>query len=76
MESRIDQLLKLARQLGSGQVPAYQYNECYTSGAFDLLVVYSRGSEAFALLEELCARFPSEHASGCDLKATTSCFRK
>jgi hypothetical protein len=64
MTTRADQLLEIARQLSSGQVPAHQHNECFTSGAFDLLIVHAQDGEAFDLLQELCGRMPSERARG------------
>jgi hypothetical protein len=64
----IDQLLGIARQISWGEVPAYQHNECFTAGAFDLLIVHSKGAEAFELLSELCKRFPVERSEGGDLR--------
>jgi hypothetical protein len=61
VQSHIDRLLEVARQISAGQVPEYEHNECFTAGAFDLLLVRAHGEEAFSLLTELCARFPEEH---------------
>jgi hypothetical protein len=68
MESCLDKLLEVARLVGTGNIPAYQHNECFTSGAFDSLVLNKLGSEAFDLLSALCERFPSERANGHDLR--------
>ena len=56
MTSHIDQLLHIARRISSGDIPPYQHNECFTSGAFDLLLVHFQGAEAFDLLAELLTR--------------------
>ena len=64
----VDQLLEIARRVSRGEIPAYQHNECFTVGAFDLLVVHAKGAEAFELLSQLCARFHAEQATGADLR--------
>jgi hypothetical protein len=64
----VDQLLTISRRIASGEIPAHQHNECFTAGAFDLLVVHVQGAEAFQLLTDLCARFPAERAAGGDLR--------
>jgi hypothetical protein len=64
----IDQLLGIARRIARGEVPARQDNECFTAGAFDLLIVHAQGDEAFRLLSELCAQFPHERSAGGDLR--------
>jgi hypothetical protein len=66
--TRVDQLLDIARRVSSGEVPPYEHNECFTSGAFDLLLVHAQGAEAFDLLGQLCARFPVERNAGGDLR--------
>jgi hypothetical protein len=63
MTSRVDELLQIANGISRGEIPAYQHNECYTSGAFDLLLVNANSGEAFAMLETLCQRFESVRAS-------------
>ena len=65
--SYVDQLLAISRRIAGGEIPAHQHNECFTAGAFDLLVVHARGAEAFQLLTDLCARFPAERDAGGDL---------
>ena len=57
MTDRADELLHIASQIGQGIVPPFQHNECYTSGAFDLLLVDAYGPEAFQLLITLCERY-------------------
>lgn len=64
MTLRIDELLQIANAISRGEVPAYQHNECYTAGAFDLLLLHANGGEAFVMLESLCQRFESVKASG------------
>lgn len=53
-----DRLLVVAKEIGYGQIPAYQSNECFTSGAFDL-IVFNSGDTArnFQLLSELCSKY-------------------
>ena len=68
MTSSVDQLLDMARRVANGEVPPHQDNECFTSGAFDLLLVHAQGAEAFDLLTELCARLPVERKTGGDLR--------
>lgn len=68
MSTRVDELLNVARCVSRGEIPPYQHNESYTSGAFDLLVVHTSDGDAFRLLKELCARFPSEQAECPNLK--------
>lgn len=68
MTSRVDQLLDISRRIAHGEIPLYQHNECFTSGAFDLLLAHAKGAEAFDLLSELCARFPVERNAGGDLR--------
>ncbi|MFK2903332.1 hypothetical protein ISP17_05110 [Dyella ginsengisoli] len=68
MTSRVDELLHIANAISRGEIPAYQHNECYTSGAFDLLLVEANGGEAFEMLETLCRRFESVKASGNGMK--------
>lgn len=57
MTDRADELLRIAGRIGEGLVPSFQHNECYTSGAFDLLLVNAHGMEAFQLLTTLCGRY-------------------
>jgi hypothetical protein len=42
---RIEELLGIAAAIGRGQIPRYQHNECFTTGAFDPLLVNARGAE-------------------------------
>jgi hypothetical protein len=65
--SYLDQLLTISRRIADGEIPAHEHNECFTAGAFDLLVVHARGAEAFQLLTDLCARFPAERDVGGNL---------
>jgi hypothetical protein len=58
--SYVDQLLTISRRIAGGEIPAHQHNECFTAGAFDLLVVHAQGAAAFQLLTDLCARFSGE----------------
>ena len=59
MTDRADELLLIASQIGQGIVPPVQHSECYTSGAFDLLLVNAYGPKAFQLLTTLCERYPA-----------------
>ena len=53
----IEKLLTVAHDVGKGKIPEYQHYECYTSGAFDTLLLRKRGAEAFQTLETLCSRY-------------------
>lgn len=53
----LEKLLKTAEDLGNGEIPELQYNEYYTSGAFDILLSGTRGAEAFQILKKLCERY-------------------
>ena len=68
MTTRIDELLRIANAISRGEIPAYQHNECFTAGAFDLLLLHLNGVEAFAMLESLCQRFESVKATGSGMK--------
>ncbi|MDQ8183413.1 hypothetical protein [Pelagicoccus sp. SDUM812005] len=57
-EERIEELLGIAKSIGYGEIPPYQHNECFTSGAFDLVLVRKgQGFERFELLEEVCRKY-------------------
>jgi hypothetical protein len=68
MTSRVDDLLQIANAISRGEILAYEHNECYTSGAFDLSLINANAREAFAMLESPCQRFESVKASGNDMK--------
>ena len=57
MTELLDKLIDIAKQISHGEIPEYQNNERFTSGAFDLLLVNAHGPDAFAMLSDLCARF-------------------
>ena len=67
-DSRIDDLLAIADRISRGEIPEYQHNECYTSGAFDLLLIHAHDAEAFALLREACNRYRNVQAASSNLK--------
>lgn len=60
----INGLLEIAGRISRGEIPPYEHNECYTSGAFDLLLVGARGPRAFELLTELCCRYSIVEEAG------------
>lgn len=68
MAELLDKLIDVANQVSRGEIPEYQHNECYTSGAFDLLLINAHGPEAFSLLSDLCARFESLNEQLGDMK--------
>lgn len=68
MPEFVDELLGAALRIARGEVPEYQHNECFTSGAFDLLLVNVDGSSAYKLLCELCERYGAVKRAGSDLK--------
>ena len=59
MDEKLDKLISIANGISAGEIPEYQHNECFTSGAFDLLLINAHGDEAFELLSGLCSRFSS-----------------
>jgi hypothetical protein len=63
MTTIVDELIKISCAISRGEIPPYQHNECYTAGAFDLLVVNAHGAEAFDLLQAICARYDSVKSS-------------
>ncbi len=68
MSSHIDELLAIANTISRGEIPKYQHNECYTAGAFDLLLINADASTAFELLTEACERFEVLRASGASME--------
>jgi hypothetical protein len=64
MSTQLDDLLDVASGISRGEIPSYQHNECFTSGAFDLLLVNVRGGEAFQLLQDACGRYEALKARG------------
>jgi hypothetical protein len=58
MSDRLTELLDVAKRVSRGEVPEYEHNECFTAGAFDLLLVKAKGAEAFSMLQDLCRRYP------------------
>lgn len=58
-KSQIDELVVVAKQIGSGVIPEYSHNETFTVGAFDTLLIGKRGCEAFDLLVEVCNEYES-----------------
>ena len=63
MTDRVDELLHLASQIGRGVIPPFEHNDCYTAGAFDLLLVNASGPDAFELLNALCERYAAVEPS-------------
>ncbi len=53
----IDNLLSVAADISAGKIPKYLHDECFTSGAFDLLLKDVRDGDAFDVLSRLCRRF-------------------
>src|SRR5215207_2833742 len=64
----VDQLLDIADAISRGEVPEYQHNECFTSGAFDLLLINANEAKSFELLTDVCRRFESVEAAGNNMK--------
>jgi hypothetical protein len=67
MSTQLDRLLDVASGISRGEIPLYQHNECFTSGAFDLLLVHVRDAEAFQLLQDACGRYEALKASRADM---------
>lgn len=61
----VEKLMETAKAVGYGEIPPYQHSECFTTGAFDLILVNSanKGS-AFELLEAVCAKYDSVKDDG------------
>ena len=81
MKERLDELINIANGISRGEIPKFQYNECFTSGAFDLLLINVYGAEAFELLSKLCSRFSTivsqpENVKGFYLLASQLASRK
>jgi hypothetical protein len=68
MTAPIEELLSIANTISRGEIPEYQYNECFTSGAFDLLLINARDAKAYELLSQLCQCFESVKNSGNGMK--------
>lgn len=68
MNETIEKLLDIAGKISRGETPEYQHNECFTAGAFDLLLVNAHGAYAYDLLVEICAGFDSISSSTRDSK--------
>ena len=57
-DATVDELLRIAKAIGYGEMPPYQSNETFTSGAFDLIIF--NGSDTgrnFNLLSRLCGQY-------------------
>ncbi|TWT77969.1 hypothetical protein Pla123a_17680 [Posidoniimonas polymericola] len=60
----IDDLIEVANAISRGEVPEFQHNECFTSGAFDLLLVKATGSNAFLLLQDAVEKYEAVDEAG------------
>lgn len=58
MVDRLTEMLALATRICRGEIPDHDQSERFTVGAFDLLLIKAKGAEAFAMLQELCDRYP------------------
>jgi hypothetical protein len=57
-DATVDELLRIGKAIGYGQIPPYQSNETFTSGAFDLIIFNgSDPARNFDLLSALCGRY-------------------
>jgi hypothetical protein len=55
-----EKLMEAAKQVGYGQIPPYQHSECFTTGAFDLILsTPPRNGSAFELSQAVCAEYDS-----------------
>ena len=54
----IEKLMAAAKAVGYGEIPPYMHDECFTIGAFDLIILDSsdRGQN-FRILEEICHKY-------------------
>ena len=54
----ITTLMDAAKAVGYGKIPPYQHGECFTIGAFDLIIFHSdRKERLFELLDAVCAEY-------------------
>lgn len=54
-EQKAKELIAISIEISKGNVPEFQSNETYTSGAYDLLLFnLSDGSNSFDLLQQIC----------------------
>ena len=67
MNSEIDELLAIADRIARNEIPEYQHNECFTAGAFDLLLINVGPAQAFELLGRLCECYETIKASSSGL---------
>lgn len=56
----IEKLMAAAKAVGYGEIPPYEHHECFTTGAFDLIVPdgTDRGRN-FRILETICRQYLS-----------------
>ncbi len=54
----VEKLMETAKAIGYGKIPPYQHSECFTIGAFDLILINAtdKGS-AFELLQAVCNNY-------------------
>lgn len=69
MADNLTSFLEIFNRISRGEIPEYQHNECYTSGAFDLLLIHLHGPEAFQLLQEACNRYSDIKSTQPNLKS-------
>ena len=65
---KIDELMQAAAAISRGEILKYEHNECFTSGAFDLLLGDVRGQVYFELLRSLCGRIVNLIGSDSELE--------
>ncbi|BFM49015.1 hypothetical protein [Marinomonas sp. THO17] len=58
IEQRAKELISISVEISKGNIPEYQSNEIYTSGAYDLLLLnQSDAVNSFNLLQQLCNEY-------------------
>lgn len=62
-DTLFNDLLEISNCIARGEIPEYQHNEFFTSGAFDLLLIHVVGAEAFDLLNEACKQYSEVKSS-------------
>ena len=68
MNRRIDELLEISGGIVRGEIPSFRQNECYTAGAYDLLLISADASAAYSLLVEACRRYEGLKLAGSSLE--------
>ncbi|MGD9127151.1 MAG: hypothetical protein PVH19_07200 [Planctomycetia bacterium] len=57
-DQTVTKLMEIAKMVGYGEIPPFQHDECFTIGAFDLIIPDRENrTKNFSLLSSICARY-------------------